>query len=76
MKVTVVNNLGHDLPEQVASLRGLHEIRIDANARVPADLRGDVIFTHTNGSANLEGDHWLRRNLGPRHGCGYRCLPS
>ena len=54
MKVTVVNNLGHDLPEQVASLPGLHEIRIDADAQVPPDLQGDVIFTHTRGAPNLE----------------------
>ena len=54
MKVTVVNNLGHGLPEQLTSLPGLKEIRVDPNAQVPPDLRGDVIFTHTRGTPNLE----------------------
>ncbi|MCY3851547.1 MAG: hypothetical protein OXF75_12250 [Acidimicrobiaceae bacterium] len=53
MKVTVVNNLGHDLPKKVASLPGLREVRIDGDAQVPPDLQGDVIFTHTRGAPNL-----------------------
>ena len=54
MSVTVVNNLGIDFPEQVASLPGLREVRIDADAQVPSDLAGDVIFTHTRGAPNLK----------------------
>jgi len=53
VSVTVVNNLGIDFPEQVASLPGLREVRIDADAPVPPDLNGDVIFTHTRGAPNF-----------------------
>lgn len=54
MNVTVVNNLGFDLPTQIASLPGLTEVRIDPHAAVPDDLRADVIFTRTGDAPNLE----------------------
>ena len=64
MNVTVVNNLGFDFPEQITSLPGLTEVRIDPHAAVPGDLNADVIFTHTRGAPNLEaiiacGASWI-----------------
>ncbi len=64
MNVIVVNNLGMDFPEEITSLPGLTEVRIDPNAEVPHGLRADVIFTHTRGAPNLEtiiacGASWI-----------------
>ena len=64
MNVTVVNNLGIDFPEQITSLPGLTEVRIDPHEVVPDDLQAEVIFTHTRGAPNLEaiiacGASWI-----------------
>ncbi len=53
MEVTVINNLGFDFPEQILSLPGLTEVRIDPDDEVPDDLHADVVFTHTSGTPNL-----------------------
>jgi phosphoglycerate dehydrogenase-like enzyme len=61
----VINTLGMELPGDITSLPGVRITDLSADAAVPADLRADVVFSHTWGAPNLpelltRGVRWVQ----------------
>ena len=61
----VINHLGMELSKDITSLPGIRMTDLAADADVPADLRADVVFTHTLGGPNLpellqRGVRWVQ----------------
>ncbi len=61
----VINTLGMELPGDITSLPGIRITDLSADAAVPADLRADVVFSHTWGAPNLpelltRGVRWVQ----------------
>jgi len=57
----VINHLAMKLPDDIVSLPGIRITDVAADDDLPADLRADVVFTHTWGGPNLA--ELLRRGV-------------